>query len=170
MPLMCQACGKRPAKIHYTEVVNHNMVTKDLCLECAEEKGIDVETAGGSGLGDLVAGVWDSTMEAQTEKIGKVRCPSCEYAYSDFKKMGRFGCPECYQAFETQILVVLRQLHGSTQHRGKSPIQLGPRAMIRRELLDLKGELSRAVQREEFERAAAIRDRIKELESQAGES
>jgi protein arginine kinase activator len=169
MPLMCQACGIRPAKIHFTEVVNHNMVTMDLCAECAGEKGIDVKMAGGYGLGDLVAGVWDSAVETQAEKIGKVRCPECGYAYSDFKKMGRFGCPECYRAFESQLLVLLRQLHGSTQHDGKSPRQLGPEALIRKELVDLKEELTRAVQREEFEKAATIRDRIKELEKEAEE-
>jgi protein arginine kinase activator len=169
MPLMCQVCGKRPAKIHYTEIVNHSVVTKDLCLECADDKGIDVMTAGGSGLGDLVAGVWDSAVEAQAEKIGKVICPVCGYAYSDFKKMGRFGCPDCYEAFESQLAVLLRQIHGSTQHRGKSPVQLGPMAMIRRELADLKEELSVAVQREDFERAAVIRDRIKEIETRTEE-
>jgi protein arginine kinase activator len=170
MPLMCQECGKRPAKIHYTEIVNHNMVTRDLCLECADEKGIDVATAGGAGLGDLVAGVWDSAVDAEAEKIGKVVCPSCGYAFSDFKKMGRLGCADCYEAFEAQLVVLLRQVHGSTQHRGKTPTQLGERAMIRRELLDLKDELKRAVQKEDFERAAVIRDRIKQIEGEVGES
>ena len=170
MPLMCESCGKRAAKIHYTEVVNHNMVTMDLCPECAEEKGLDVKSAGSYGLGDLVAGVWDSTVEAQSDKIGKVRCPDCGYTYSDFKKMGRFGCSECYRAFEAQLIVLVRQLHGSTQHQGKSPRQVGPKALIRRELMDLKEELVRAVEKEEFEEAAKLRDQIKELESRVEES
>jgi protein arginine kinase activator len=168
---MCESCGKRPAHIHYTEVVNHNMVTMELCVECAEEKGLDVKGGGGSyGLGDLVAGVWDSTVEAQSDKIGKVRCPHCGYAYSDFKKTGRFGCSECYRAFETQLMILVRQLHGSTQHQGKVPKQMGPKALIRKELMDLKEELVRMVEKEEFEEAAKIRDRIRELEAKAEET
>jgi protein arginine kinase activator len=157
-------CGNRPATIHYTEIVNHNVETMDLCAQCAEEKGIDLKTAGNYGLGDLAAGFINSVAQTESEKIGKVRCPQCGYDYSDFKKVGRLGCPECYRAFEAQLLILLRQIHGSTQHKGKSPEQLGPKAMIRKELIDLQDDLARAVEKEEYERAATIRDRIKELQ------
>jgi protein arginine kinase activator len=162
--LMCESCGKRPAKIHFTDVVNDNMVTVNLCLECAEERGVDIKSVGSFGLGDLVAGVWDSTVDTQGDKIGAIRCASCGFAYSDFKKVGRFGCPECYRGFEPQLIVLLRKLHGNTQHEGKGPRQMGPNALIRKELMDLREELARAVQKEEYETAATIRDRIKELE------
>ncbi len=165
MPIMCKICGKRPAKIHYTEIVDHNVETMDLCLECADEKGIDVTHAGSYGLGDLVAGVFDSAVDTQSEKIGTVRCPSCGFDYLDFKKIGRFGCSECYRAFEAHLLVVLRQIHGSTRHKGKTPKQLGPKAIIRRELMELRERLSQAIEKEDYEQAADIRDRIKELES-----
>jgi protein arginine kinase activator len=167
MPLMCEACGKRTAKIHFTEVVNEKTVTMNLCLECAEKKGIEVKSAGNFGLGDLVAEVWDSTADTQADKIGAVRCPSCGFAYSDFKKIGRFGCPECYRGFEPQLLPLLRRIHGSTQHQGKGPRQMGSKALIRQELMELREELARAVQREDYERAAGIRDRIRELEKKA---
>jgi protein arginine kinase activator len=166
MPVMCKICGKRAAKIHYTEIVNNNVVNMDLCLQCAEEKGIDVMEQGSFSLGDLAAGVFDSVTDTPSEKIGKVRCPRCNYDYSDFKKVGRFGCPECYRAFETQLLVLLRQVHGGTQHKGKSPVQLGPKAIIRKELMELRDELTRAIEKEEYEDAAKIRDRIKELEDE----
>jgi protein arginine kinase activator len=82
---------------------------------------------------------------------------------------GRFGCPECYNAFETQLIPLLRQIHGSTQHEGKMPQQVGPVAIIRQELMDLKEELSRAVLDERYEDAARIRDEIKKLEAQVEE-
>ena len=97
--------------------------------------------------------------------MGQVRCGSCGFDYSDFKRLGRLGCPECYRAFEKQLLPLLRQLHGSTQHRGKSPAEIEPTVLINQELVELKEELSRAVQKEQYEEAARIRDRIKELES-----
>jgi protein arginine kinase activator len=170
MPIICKICGIRTAKIHFTEIVNHNVVTMDLCLECAEERGVDVKQAGSYGLGDLVAGVFDSAVDAQSDKIGLMRCPNCGFDYSEFKKIGRFGCSECYRAFEAQLLVLLRQIHGSTQHKGKTPKQLGPKAMVRRELMELREQLSRAIEKEDYEQAAEIRDRIKELEGKVEES
>jgi protein arginine kinase activator len=146
------------------------MVTTDLCLECAESKGIEVHKQGSYGLGDLVAGLIDTAAQTQSEKMGKVKCPACGFEYSEFKKIGRFGCAECYRAFEAQLIPLLRQLHGSTQHQGKSPKQLGPKAIIRRELIDLKEELSRAIGDERYEDAAQIRDRIKKLEDKVEEA
>jgi protein arginine kinase activator len=165
MPVMCRECGIRPSKIHYTEIVNNSMVTMDLCVECAEERGIDVHKAGGYGLGDLFAGLMENATPAEAEKITRVKCPRCGYEYSQFKKMGRLGCPDCYEAFEGQLMPLLRQLHGSTQHQGKSPKALGPRAVMRKELMKLKEELSKAVADEEYETAAKIRDQINALEA-----
>ena len=167
--MMCKQCGIRPAKIHYTEIVNNRTVTTDLCLECAESRGIDVQKSGSYGLGDLVAGLIDNSAQTQSERMGKVKCPACGFVYSDFKKTGRFGCPECYAAFETQLIPLLRQIHGSTQHEGKTPTQLGPKAVMRKELIDLKEELSRAIQDERYEEAAEIRDRIRTLETRVEE-
>lgn len=164
MAAMCTECGLRPAKIHYTEIVNNSMVAMDLCVECAQAKGIDVQKPGGYGLGDLVAGLIDTAARADTGKIGMVRCARCGYDYSSFKKVGRLGCPECYDAFGEQLEPLLRQLHGSTRHQGKTPAGLGDRARIRRELADLQEALSEAVAREDYETAATIRDRIKSLE------
>lgn len=170
MPVMCKECGIRPSKIHYTEIVNNQMITTDLCLECAEARGIDVHKSGSYGLGDLVAGLIDTTAQSPSEKMGLVQCPRCGFDYSDFKKVGRLGCPECYAAFEAQLLPLVRQLHGSTQHDGKSPKQLGPKAIIRQELMDLKERLSQAIEKEEYEEAARIRDRIKKLEAKVEET
>jgi protein arginine kinase activator len=165
MSVRCDVCGTRPAQVHYTEIVNKKVVTVDLCVECAKEKGIDIKKSGSYGVGDLVAGMIGSAAQSDAEKIGKVHCDFCGFDYSEFKKIGRFGCPECYRAFFAQLLPLLRHIHGSTQHRGKAPAQLGPQAVIRRELAELKERLNRAVEREEYEKAAEIRDRIKELES-----
>ncbi|HXV12798.1 MAG TPA: UvrB/UvrC motif-containing protein [Candidatus Krumholzibacteria bacterium] len=162
----CQNCKVRPAKVHFTEIVNDNMVAMNLCLECAEEKGIDVNKAGSYGLGDLVAGLIDDTVDSEAERISKVRCPSCGYEYSDFKKIGRLGCPECYDAFEAQLVQVLRHVHGSTQHAGKKATQVGERAALRERMTVLREELTEAIRTEDYERAAAIRDEIRGLEAQ----
>lgn len=162
----CQICNLRPAKIHYTEIVNSNMVALDLCLECAEEKGIDVQKPGPYGLGDLVAGLIDTTADTDSEKISRVRCPNCGYAYSDFKKVGRFGCPECYDAFSGQLLPLLRHIHGGTHHGGRAPAGHEEEREARRRVTALRKDLDEAVRHEDYERAAKIRDEILALEGE----
>jgi protein arginine kinase activator len=166
---MCTNCGQRPSKIHYTEIVNNEMTSMDLCVECAEARGIDVEKKESYGLGDLVAGLIDNSAQTESEQLGKVKCPSCGFDYSSFKKIGRFGCPECYAAFEKQLIPLLRQLHGSTRHQGKSPEAPGPMLELRREIKDLQEALTEAVSDERFEEAAKIRDHIRELEAKVEE-
>ena len=170
MAVLCKACGERPARVHYTEIVNNSMVSVDLCVECAEERGIDVQKPESYGLGDLVAGLIDTTADTEGERIGLVRCPSCGYDYSDFKKVGRFGCPGCYESFATQLKPLLRQLHGGTQHAGKRPQGTEVRAQLRRELKGLKTDLARAVEQENYEAAAKLRDQIQDLETKVDES
>lgn len=168
MAVRCKICGNKVATIHYTEIVNDKMVTLDLCVDCARDKGIDVQSSSAYGLGDLVAELIDNTVKDETAKIGRVRCPECGYDYSDFRNIGRFGCVECYRSFEAQLNPILRHIHGSTQHVGKTPVRLGGRGAARQRALQLKEELSRAVENEAYERAAELRDEIRRLESGAG--
>jgi len=167
----CEICKTRPAKVHYTEIINNQMMKMNLCLECAEEKGVDVQKSGSFGLGDLVAGLIDTAVDADAERIAKVRCPTCGYQYSDFKRIGRLGCPDCYDAFDSQLVAVLRHVHGSTQHNGKKAARQTEQLAIRERVAELREELSLAIHNEDYERAASIRDEIRSLETQVkGES
>jgi protein arginine kinase activator len=169
MAIKCKICGIRPATIHYTEIVNNKMETFDLCQECAEEKGIEVEKTSSYGLGDLVAELIDDTVKDETSRIGRVRCPECGYDFSDFRNMGRLGCPECYQSFEAQLQPLLRHVHGGTLHGGKTPVRLGDQGDAGPSLMQLKDDLARAVEGENYERAAELRDEIKRLKAETGQ-
>ena len=89
--------------------------------------------------------------------------------YEDFKKIGRLGCSECYQAFKASLLPLLKRIHGSNAHMGKTP---DPEAVkeqkvsskLHEELEAAKAELAKAIKKEEFEEAAAMRDKVKFLE------
>ena len=84
----------------------------------------------------------------------------------DFKKTGRLGCSHCYVAFEPHLKSLLRRLHGGTQHVGKVYLPPDPSSADRQErLAGLKRKLDRAVESEDFERAAQIRDMIRTLEA-----
>ena len=95
-----------------------------------------------------------------------LRCAACGSTLRDFRESGRLGCAQCYESFETHLRDLLRRLHGSSQHVGE---RYGPPAGAgsadpRLQLLDLKEQLRRAVENENFELAAELRDRIKVLE------
>jgi protein arginine kinase activator len=167
--VICQSCKAKPATVHFTEIVNNNMSAMNLCAECAEKKGIDVQKPGNYGLGDLVAGLIDGAATSDSERISRVKCSTCGYEYSDFKRIGRLGCPDCYTAFESQLVAVLRHVHGSTQHAGKKATRTSERAQIRERVAALREELSIAIRAEEYERAASIRDEIRELEAKVEE-
>src|SRR5690606_14596230 len=92
-------------------------------------------------------------------------CPFCGLKLDDFKKTGRLGCPQCYVTFEPHLSGLLRRLHGSTQHVGKVYLPPDPsRAQQEERIAGLRRKLDRAVQSEDFERAAQIRDEIRDLE------
>ena len=88
--------------------------------------------------------------------------------YDEFKKLGRLGCPQCYVAFEPHLKGLLRRLHNGTQHLGKVYLPPDPSQAERQErLAGLRRKLDRAVESEDFERAAQIRDMIRTLEGVA---
>jgi len=168
--MICENCKKQPASVHYTEIVNSEMVSMHLCRECADEKGFEVASEAPPGLGDLVAGLIDTAASDESERIGRVQCPACGYDYSQFKQMGRLGCPECYGAFEAQLVPVLRHVHGSAHHRGKVPPVMHEQAAQRAQIEALTRELDRAVEAEEYERAASLRDEIRDIHGHEAEA
>ncbi len=169
--MQCQICGKRPAVVHFTEIVNNKKTEYHVCEPCAEERGYSVPLLKSKfSVGDLLAGMVDQSGAGEEAKVGRVQCPRCGLVYSEFKESGRLGCSECYDTFRAQLRPLLRRIHGSTRHVGKTPARDQERVALRREVQRLYEELQRAVEREEFENAALLRDQIRAMESQGGAS
>ncbi len=78
--------------------------------------------------------------------------------------MGRFGCSNCYKQFGSRLDPILKRVHGNTVHVGKIPKRTGGQIQLKREIEELRRNLHELIDREEFENAAQIRDRIRELE------
>ena len=142
------------------------MTELHLCESCANQKGAQVESH--FGLSDLLAGLADfGKTQEPNEEISTKACPSCGMTYEDFRKVGRLGCAECYPTFKRSLGSLLKRIHGSPIHVGKSPIRLlKPSKMAKTELLELKRKLERAIESEEFEEAAKLRDQIRRAEQQ----
>ncbi len=161
--MMCDHCGQNEAIIHLTQIVDNRMSTFHLCEACAAEKGLQPGTEGGNfPLSDFLAQVGKGIPQGVTSGGP---CAFCGLTLEEFRKTGRLGCSHCYVTFEPSLKTLLRRLHGGTQHVGKVYLPPDSSASEQRERLDgLRRKLDRAVENEDFERAAQIRDLIRSLE------
>jgi protein arginine kinase activator len=167
--MQCQLCGKRPAVVHFTQIENNKKSEYHVCEKCAEERGFHTSLAKSKfSVGDLLAGMVDQTAGGEEAKVGRVQCPRCHMVYSAFKESGRLGCSECYSTFRAQLRPLLRRIHGSTKHVGKTPVRDSARVALRREIQKLHEDMQKAIEHEEFETAARLRDRIRSIETQGG--
>ena len=175
--MLCDICKQKKATVHLTEIINDEMSELHLCEDCAKAKGTQMQQH--FSIADLLSGLVDFPMEpaAKREHI-KIKCPGCGMTYTDFKKLGRFGCSQCYEAFKRLLYPLFKTIHGTTHHIGKKPkepkVQRHRPAEVKAkvkikteedELKELKERMAKAIQKEEFEEAAALRDKIRALEA-----
>ena len=169
--MLCQECGKRPATLHFTKIVNGDKTEFHFCESCAREKGEVIPgTANGFSIHNLLSGLLEldphGKPSAGAREAGQPRCDFCGMTYAQFSKVGRFGCAECYKHFRDRLTPILKRVHGNTIHVGKVPKRAGKRVQMLRRIEQLKRELAAKVEQEEFEAAAKLRDQIRELEKQ----
>ncbi|MBO8157436.1 MAG: UvrB/UvrC motif-containing protein [Bacillaceae bacterium] len=172
----CQECHQRPASVHFTQVINGNKTEVHLCEQCAQEKGYMMDQFDGNfSIGNLLSGLFNFDSSPLTSgghsspftTVEGLKCEKCGLTYGEFTKTGKFGCAHCYQTFDDRIDPILRRVHsGNTRHSGKIPKRIGGNLHLQRELERYKEELQELIQKEEFEKAAMIRDKIRSLEKE----
>ncbi|AGA56470.1 MAG: hypothetical protein C6W55_00770 [Thermobacillus sp.] len=163
--MLCQDCGKRPATLHFTKIVNGEKSEFHFCESCARERGEMIPgTANGFSIHSLLSGLLDFEPPGGGQAAQPLRCETCGLTYSQFSKIGRFGCSDCYRFFDGKLDPLFKRVHGNTVHVGKVPQRTGSLIRSRREIDRLKRDLQERIAREDFESAARIRDRIRELE------
>lgn len=170
--MLCPECGKRPATIHYTKIVNGEKSEFHLCEICAQNKEdymSDFENE--FSIQQLLSGLLNFDIPQSSSNHTGVhvnnephRCPHCGLTYKQFGKLGRFGCGECYHTFQGYLDPLFRKMHGHTIHRGKIPMRAKGELKIRRDLEQLKEKLTQKIAAEEFEEAAHLRDQIRALQ------
>lgn len=162
--MKCDSCNNKEATVHLTEIINNKVTKLHLCEECARKKSHQMEEH--FGLADLLSGLADiaspmEKMENVREK--KIKCPTCGFTFYNFRKMGRLGCPKCYVTFEKQLSPLFKKIHGSDVHIGKI---IKTKEVVRDKttlVSELKLKLTKAIQLEEFEEAARLRDQLRAL-------
>ncbi len=167
--MKCDVCGKEEATVHLTEVINDKVTKLHLCEKCAKTKSEEMQSH--FGLTDLLSGLMTFGPSIAGEKIKggtKLKCPKCGLTYYDFQQAGRLGCGKCYDTFSRELSMLLRKIHGSDKHVGKMPFKGEKMLEDQKDLGRLKNELDELIRMEEFEKAAVLRDRIKDLEEKLG--
>ena len=167
--MRCQQCHEREAVVFLTQLGQDQEVHLQLCERCAAEKGVEnAASLGKTPVGTFLA-LMGKSMEPAAALPGVApsgACPTCGATMNDFRESGRLGCGDCYRAFEAPLRDLLRRLHGSSRHIGKRYHPLGEEpgsTEAEREVIRIRDQLERAVQSENFELAAELRDRLREL-------
>ena len=161
--MFCDHCKKNQATVHLVSVVNGVKQERHLCAECAAKEGMGTQVQPFS-VNDLISGFFDyyHPREAASEKV----CPRCGLRFSQFKNTGMLGCSSCYDVFRDELTPMLKSIHGSVQHNGRT-IDIEQNQQ-KSKLEQLKSKLNEAVSNENYEQAAEIRDEIKKMEAEGG--
>ncbi len=169
--MKCDVCSK-PATVHLTEIRNGKKIEKHLCEQCAaQQEGVAV-TKGHTPINELLTNF--VMAHSGMQKDLSVSCEHCGISWAEFRQQGLFGCEHDYEVFEKDLTPLLKSAHeGATHHCGKSPLRAGgaPAAKPVKKMADvtrLKKELAQAVEKEDYERAAKLRDQIRQAEEGLG--
>lgn len=167
--MLCQHCHKNEATTHVKTMINGDYAEYRLCPECAHELGYDTMFPDLSAdFGGLLGSFLSAALPARS---GATHCKLCGSTMNDIKSTGKVGCSECYDTFFSELMPTIRNIHGNTEHIGKRPVieyetvKDEKPAEQGESLDDLKAQLKQAIEDENFERAAQLRDKIKEMEA-----
>lgn len=160
--MLCQLCHCRDATITCTQAINNIRQEIHLCAECAAQEGYAASAHPESDIfGDVIPDLFDEENNSLTgdEASLALRCPRCNTSREEFERTGLLGCELCYATFADDLKILMRRLHGATQHLGRRPRRvLGASDNV----LELRQELQRAIAEERFERAAELRDLLRQ--------
>ncbi len=175
--MLCDKCLKKEATVLYTEIINGMKKEQHLCEECATDYTsfqlgntlINSELS----LNHLLSTLLEAYNTGNTVETGRkpaVVCSQCGTSFREFMQNGKFGCAQCYRSFHNELSKTLKGIQGAVNHTGKRPkgyISTTDRIlkdMTETERLGLK--LQEAIEKEEFEEAARLRDIIRQMKKE----
>jgi protein arginine kinase activator len=178
--VLCESCKEREGTVTLTQVMGGAKREMHLCERCAAERGVEQAPTPSPQIGELLqkvqqqlslvgsaGGIGDSALAGGSSAPSRdqARCAFCSATLGDFRASGRLGCAHCYGAFESSLRELLRRVHGSARHAGQRYDPPQPDELQRRStVVELRDRLRQAIESEQFELAADIRDRLRVLE------
>ncbi|WP_027339572.1 UvrB/UvrC motif-containing protein [Halonatronum saccharophilum] len=169
--MFCQECQEADARVHLTKIINGKKQEIYLCEGCARKKGdLDLGLSIDLSFNNILTGLLNGKLHPNNSinHMNLSSCNECGLTYESFSKKGRLACSKCYGHFEERIDKALRRIHSSNKHIGKIPKRVGEDIKIKKRIKSLKNKMDEAVNCEEFEQAAEIRDEIKRLKVELG--
>lgn len=163
--MMCQDCKNQAATVHLTQIVNNEKLVLSLCKDCAAKRGFHSPLDNVPfPLAEILSGfIQQQFPERPSKSEPEMKCPGCGLEFDEFAHQGRFGCGKCYGAFRSRLETIMRKIHGSSLHKGKLPVTDIDEKMPIMEEERIEDELKKAIDAEDFERAADLRDKLKSL-------
>jgi len=164
--MLCQICNKKTATIHLTEINDGMRSEMHICEHCAAEQGIAAKSqiAINELLSNLLA-MQPTDEEMFGDSDHDLQCPRCGFTLEEFRKQGVLGCPNDYEIFERALLPLIERAHNSkTVHCGKIPAKMPRDTRKQMKISNLHRQLETAVQSEDYERAAKLRDELNQLQ------
>lgn len=161
----CSRCSK-PSTLHITELRDGTVQELHLCESCAQQylSGADTEDVIDE-VGSITDKLAEIASDEDLDELNHLTCPNCGISFREFRSQGRLGCPHDYIAFKSELMPLLENIHGETQHTGKIPKRAPDDSQQQYRMIKLRQELRTAVEEEAYEDAARLRDEIQTLES-----
>ncbi|MCL1986605.1 MAG: UvrB/UvrC motif-containing protein [Firmicutes bacterium] len=164
--MLCEKCNSNQATVHMQQVVNGEKTEMHLCQTCST--GIDAAAS----IDALFNGLLGSFLTGGSEKnnpkivINYKPCPRCGMTYDTFRNGGgKLGCAHCYKTFTHELNPILKNVQASVRHEGKFPQKSGRDLFKKREAVRLRGLMQKAIDDENFEEAARLRDEVRLMEN-----
>lgn len=171
--MLCEYCNLKPATVILKQNIDGEMKTVHICRDCAASLGVTLDNI---NVGDVMNDM-DSFFaslfgkkNANQSKPGTIACDFCGMTLTELQKTGKAGCANCYDVFSDVMDNAIRHIHAASSHCGKVPASVDGHMSVTRKIEELKSRLNVAIQNEEYEEAAKIRDEIKLLQAKGEES
>lgn len=176
--MLCDKCKKSEAKVYYTEIVNSEKTEQHLCEDCAMEytsfqmgnSFMNQDLTLGSLLSTILGNYYNNESNEAKHSYKEPSCKNCGLTYQEFLKIGRFGCNECYDSFQKALDKSIASIQGSSVHTGKKPkgFKTKTEKLVSElsEIDKLTIRLHDAIEKEEYEEAARLRDKIRTLKKE----
>lgn len=160
MHYVCQSCNQAKATVHITDTMPEKR-ERHLCGDCAQKDGVIVKQHQNT---NEILQQFINHKTALGESDDR-ECPKCGMTFREFQSTGQLGCPHDYEAFRSILEPLIRRAHGdATRHVGKVPCTAADTVHRQTGLVRLRRELQDAIEQENYERAARVRDDIRAAE------
>jgi len=187
---VCPLTGKpclMPKHFSVTEIENGEVKTVKLCNFCGpqyiqrkeeedgspienkkeevkEEEKKEIEPIPFKGVQDFLDGIVKAITKDAPMPTGlpeKEPCPRCKTSLQDILNTTKLGCPYCYEHYSDELKAVLYHSHdGAVKHVGKVPKNWKP---PEENIEQVEAKMQKAIDKEDYEEAARLRDKIKKL-------